>query len=298
MIRKIENFNFAKLHTADQETFKAIREWLGYDTKDLILNDDIDDMIDKMSKVLGLTGMTPDENAELTLEPNCKNKYNYYAKKSGNEFTFNLDIKDEKRLLSVVNKTRRCIYEVKDLDKDMPHVDILEYLDRNLENRNTIGRLYDKDLATFLLNNTDYSLEIAISRPIDEKGEGNYHFYREDVICNYLLSLTFPINLDELYPVIARLTGIDEKFIGNYDIISLIEKYNNEIIGKTVIIGGTLDYMPSTSNPVIPESKLDFYNKVEYCTSNDLDPALARELTDLGFADFVWDADQNKPKEM
>ena len=298
-MRKIENINFTKININDEDTFKAIKKWLGYDNKDIILIDDIENFYDKVSKVLGLTGMTTDEEAELSLIADELNKFNYYASKTGNEFTFNLGMRDDVRQLGVATKELKKSYKVTDIDADLPKLELLDTVEINPESGSKVARIYSENDATFKLRNKEYSLTINISKPSTNNDEGNYHFFREDVISKYLLSLTFPINLDELYPKIAQWTGIDDDFVANYDYIRFVEtkEIDSNIIGLISIVKGKLaDYVPSSSDPAITEREIDFYNKVSYCTENDLDPALASNLTDLQFADVVCETDEMKPK--
>lgn len=330
-MKKHSMINYIDLKFADDETIVALGQWLGVfpDTQlmgssdaltsiplsvdeylrkyPFISDTDKNDISIMISNVLTVTG-THDKEAEITVtdyKAGAK-KFNYRALNTDDkkEFIFNLaGDNDTNRQIGFSYETMKKSYSVKNVTADIaPDVDLLSIVKNNPENGNKLGRLIQKEVATIKLQNKEDALTITISRPSNDHHKEDYCRYvftREEELYEYLLNLSFPINLDEEYVKIFELTGISDNYLANYEYIRLaVNSKTEKNITDVIDIekGELVDYKSSAEKPAISEEELDHINKVNYCIHKDYDTSLARTLTDSEFTDMVFDDNNKKPK--
>ena len=326
-MKRIENFEYINIKYANNETLVAIGQWLGvfpssrlmgssdaltcvplkvdeYLKYNPFINDiDKEDISIMISNVLGLTGLAADKEAELYLVDEKMRKFNYQALDSDNKFVFNLFGDDDNyRQISVSNEAVKKSFDVKNIRETIPHLELLDIVQTNMLNGNRYARLLRDNVATLRLRNKENTFTITITKPTDDyHTNGAFCFKREGDISNHLLNLDFPVNIDEEWPVIAELTGISERgrFISQYEYIRLevTRETENNITDVIEYQNGDLtDYKSSSSTPAMSEEQINYLNKVKYCTKNNLDPAMARDLTDFEFVGEVLNIDSKNSK--
>lgn len=94
-----------------------------------------------------------------------------------------------------------------------------------LENGNTFSRRLLETSINMFLDNKEYELAINISNDGDFDLNQEYRIMNDEKLEDYIKSLTFPINIVEVYKRICELS-IEEK---HHKIFLEVRKYNNQI---------------------------------------------------------------------
>jgi len=185
---------------------------------------------------------------------------------SGPEFI--IDYLDE-------NKT----YDYYEEYKDKPtRLKLQHYTIKNPENENSCYRYLSPYAAYFTLTNGEYSFLIEIERPesikVDVFSDYVFRLENEEQLQQYLLGLTFPLEINEVYKKICEISTssvneypsfkievkrkLDEKNNKTTDMISLNHGQLKEFIitkgGKTITIDSDGNWIYDSSKLIISQS--------------------------------------------
>lgn len=198
--RRVINKNLPKVVFKDKNALKAVREWLvPFSSIDVKL---------KFRFVLNLLGIDSTEVCVLNRYDSNDNSFSCHCKNSGRDFKMSLecgDMLDEWPGITISSQNESKTYA---FQGDKLCLD--QCVTNNPENGNSYRRSMFLYNAYFCLQNGEYQLTINVEVPNNLRPEPlstfAFKLKNEEDLQQYLLGLTFPIDITEVYNKICEMS--------------------------------------------------------------------------------------------
>ena len=173
-----------------------------------------EEIVTKFGLLLKITGIENTETCTLNQFDKDNFSFNCHFNNSGNDANISLrwgDMIDfgPEFTINYQNESKTYDYWAESEEKPT-RLKLQHYTIKNPENENSCYRYLSPYTAYFTLTNGEYSLSIEIKRPESIKVDvfSNYVFRLEDEkqLQQYLLGLTFPLEINEVYKKICEIS--------------------------------------------------------------------------------------------
>lgn len=248
-----------------------------------VSNEKLKEISANFGHLLTLAGIDKSETCTLNQFDKEKSSFNCHFNNSNNDANISLrwgSFIDSGPEFIIDYQNEKRTYDYREAYKDKPaRLNLQQYIIKNVDNNNSCSRYLSPHSAYFTLKNEQHSLTITIERPesIKKSGLGDcvFRLKKEDELQQYLLGLTFPLDINEVYKKICEISldsiteypkfdlevksQINEKQDKTTDMISLRYGLLNIFIitreGKTVTIDSAGNWSYASPELAVSQEK-------------------------------------------